>query len=275
MSPPLVGREPELEILGRCLREAHSGKGTAVLISGAPRIGKSSLLDELCVRADAQGFRVLRTRPAPKWLPGDDSAWPYVIRNLLRLEPTSEYSTSISVSSANRESQPLFDNCLEFLLGLRRDDSAYSDSLQYLLKILSRERPLLLAVDDLDDGDEPLLALLQIASRGFHNVRVLLVAAYSSPGTSVRSLARSTVESIGRHARHIELAEIEPAATAGLLRHVARNAFDEARVHQVHDLTGGNPGLILDYGVCLPEECRGQIHQSVLMAGSRALSVWL
>ena len=254
MSFPLVGRQPELEIVGHCLREAHSGKGTAVLISGAPGIGKSSLLDELCVRADAQGFRVLRTRPAPKCLPGDVTAWPYVVGNLFGLELqnvidsqwTSEYSTSISVSNANKESQPLFDNCVEFLLGLRRDDSACSDSLRHLLKIVSRERPLLLSVDDLDEADEPLLAFLQIAGRGFNNVRVLLVAAYSSPETSVRSLARSTVESIGRHARHIELGEIEPAATAELLRHIARNAFDEARVHQVHDLTGGNPGLILD-----------------------------
>ena len=103
MSPPLVGREPELEILGHCLSEAHAGKGMAVLISGAPGIGKSSLLDELCVRAEAQGFRVLRTRPAPKCLPGDVSAWPYVIRKPRTLEPqniidsqwTSEYSTSI------------------------------------------------------------------------------------------------------------------------------------------------------------------------------------
>ncbi len=101
-------------------------------------------------------------------------------------------------------------------------------------------------MDDLDDADEPLLALVQIASQGFHNVRVLLAAAYTSPETSVRSLARSTVDSIGRHAHHIELGELEPAATAELLRHVAGNAFDEAAVHQVHDLTGGNPGLILD-----------------------------
>ncbi len=105
MSPPLVGRDPELEILGHCLREAHSGKGMAVLISGAPRIGKSSLLDELCVRAEAQGFRVLRTRPAPKYLPGDVSAWPYVVRNLLASELQNiidsqwpiECSTSTSV----------------------------------------------------------------------------------------------------------------------------------------------------------------------------------
>ena len=88
-------------------------------------------------------------------------------------------------------------------------------------KIVSRERPLLLTVDDLDDADEPLLALVQIASQGFHNVRALFVAAYSSPQTSVRSLARSTVDSIGRHARHIELDELEPAATAELLRHIA------------------------------------------------------
>ena len=52
---------------------------------------------------------------------------------------------------------------------------------------------------------------------------------------------------IGRHARHIELAELEPAATAKLLHHVAAGyAFDEAQVQQIHQLTGGNPGFIVD-----------------------------
>ena len=254
MSPPLVGRDPELEILGRCLSETHSGKGMAVLISGAPRIGKSSLLDELCVRAEARGFRVLRTRPTSRYLPGDDSAWPYVVHNLIPSRPQNvidsqcpaEGAASTWVAASKNEAAPPLDKCVEFLLGLRRQDHACSHSLRYLFEMVSRERPLLLTVDDLDDTDEPLLALFQIASQGFRTVRALLVAAYSSPETSVRSLARATVESIGRHARRIELAELEPAATAKLVRQIAGNAFDEIAVRQVHNLTGGNPGLILD-----------------------------
>src|SRR5260370_22734849 len=183
MSPPLVGRDSELEILSRCLSEAHAWKGMAVLISGAPRIGKSSLLDELCVRAEARGFRVLRTSPAPKCLSGDFSGWPYVVRNLIPAEPQKvtapqwprECFACTWVTDANKEARPPLDRCLEVLLGLRRDDAACSDLLRYLFEIVSRERPLFLAVDDLDDTDEPGLALPQISIPGFHHFLVLPV----------------------------------------------------------------------------------------------------
>ena len=254
MNPPLFGRDSELEILGRCLSEAHSGKGLAVLISGAPRIGKSSLLDELCVRADAQNFRVLRAHPARKCLPGDDCSWPKVVSNFIASEFEnvighqwpSAGRTSPWVTDPTKESALPFNRCLEFLLGLKPDDSTCFNSLRQLFEIVSRERPLLLAVDDLDDADEPLLALLQISSQGFYNLRFLLVATYSSPRTSVRPLAQARVEAIRRHARHIALAELEPAATAKLLRQVAGYPCDDATVGLVQDLTGGNPGFVLD-----------------------------
>ena len=98
MVPPLVGRDPEFEILGRCLSEAHSGKGMAVLISGPPRIGKTSLLEELCVRADAQGFRVLRTAPAQQYRSDYDSAWPKVFCNLLVSELQNTIDSADGVS---------------------------------------------------------------------------------------------------------------------------------------------------------------------------------
>jgi predicted ATPase len=103
-----------------------------------------------------------------------------------------------------------------------------------------------LTVDDLHNADEPFLALLQFTNQGFHKLRVLVVAAYSSAATSERPVARSAVESIGRHARHIELAELDLAATAKLLDRVAGKALDKLAVRRIHDLTGGNPGLILD-----------------------------
>ena len=40
---PLVGREEELELLLRRWRQAKSGEGRVVLLSGEPGIGKSRL----------------------------------------------------------------------------------------------------------------------------------------------------------------------------------------------------------------------------------------
>lgn len=55
-----VGREAELDMLLQALGQATQGKGSAWLIGGESGVGKSRLLEELRVRALAQGAQVLR-----------------------------------------------------------------------------------------------------------------------------------------------------------------------------------------------------------------------
>jgi DNA-binding CsgD family transcriptional regulator len=55
----LVGRGEQLALLRRMLAEAGS-RGSAVLVRGAPGIGKSALLAEAAASAEGLGFRVLR-----------------------------------------------------------------------------------------------------------------------------------------------------------------------------------------------------------------------
>src|SRR5712691_6970967 len=76
-----VGKELEFRVLARSLNEAASNKGGVVLISGEPGIGKSSLLVELSTRAEAQGFRLVRARCAPRDLPGVESPWLRIIHD--------------------------------------------------------------------------------------------------------------------------------------------------------------------------------------------------
>jgi class 3 adenylate cyclase/tetratricopeptide (TPR) repeat protein len=57
----LVGREAELELLGQALQEAAQGALRVVAIAGAPGLGKTRLAQGLAERADALGWRVLRT----------------------------------------------------------------------------------------------------------------------------------------------------------------------------------------------------------------------
>jgi adenylate cyclase len=55
---PLVGRQPELAALGTALREAARGRGSVVLVTGEPGLGKTRLVQE-CRKRVARGTRWL------------------------------------------------------------------------------------------------------------------------------------------------------------------------------------------------------------------------
>src|SRR5438132_10506552 len=57
--PVVVGRTAPLETLERLLRDAHAGKGAALLISGEAGIGKTRLVSEARAQAAALGLQVL------------------------------------------------------------------------------------------------------------------------------------------------------------------------------------------------------------------------
>ncbi|MFJ9841591.1 AAA family ATPase [Kitasatospora sp. NPDC101155] len=56
----LVGRQAQLNLLARLLSESRR-RGSAVLVRGPAGIGKSALLAEAAILAEARGCRVLRT----------------------------------------------------------------------------------------------------------------------------------------------------------------------------------------------------------------------
>jgi class 3 adenylate cyclase/tetratricopeptide (TPR) repeat protein len=62
---PLVGRELELATLKRCWRQAKSGAGRIVLISGEPGIGKSRLAQTLVMRLRGEPHASLRLFCSP------------------------------------------------------------------------------------------------------------------------------------------------------------------------------------------------------------------
>jgi len=257
MGEPLVGRNAELSILERSLSETECGKGGVVLISGEPGIGKSALLNELCLRAEGRDFRVLRTDCAPRYYrPGLDSPLVHVIRDLVASTPPNEVAPrwltdcptfNERFEKSERSTQPL-DPPQDDSHRLTYDNLAFFHSLWRLCEVASREHPLLLAVDDLQNADEATLGLVRFANDGFHELRVLLTAAFSSPGTPLSCPALSPVESIARCSRRLGLTGLSPGMTGELLSQVLRNALDEPVIRRIHDLTGGNPWLILETG---------------------------
>jgi predicted ATPase len=58
----LVGRDAELDAIGRLIEAAARGESSMLLVRGEAGIGKTRLLDRLCDRAAERRFAVLRGR---------------------------------------------------------------------------------------------------------------------------------------------------------------------------------------------------------------------
>ena len=58
----IVGRDQELAVLSAAVTGAAAGRGSLVLVEGAPGIGKTTLLRAACAESGAPGGRVLTAR---------------------------------------------------------------------------------------------------------------------------------------------------------------------------------------------------------------------
>jgi predicted ATPase len=72
LSPVLIGRAHELEVLHRALRAVQEGVGRCILLAGEAGIGKSRLAAELCNHATATHFLILQGHCSEQ-----DRSYPY------------------------------------------------------------------------------------------------------------------------------------------------------------------------------------------------------
>ena len=165
---PLFGRDEDLELL-HAFVDRSSSDGDALLLSGAPGVGKSVLLDAVAAHGAGAGVRVLRGAGA-------------------------EFEADLSFAGLNQVLHPLFDDieglsptqraALEVALGL--GDGPAPDplvvcnaGLSLLVKAASKE-PLLVIVDDLQWVDRASALVLGFVARRLHGTRVGFLAAFRS-----------------------------------------------------------------------------------------------
>ncbi len=251
----LVGRGLEVRVLTRSLNEAASNKGGVVLLSGEPGIGKSSLLVELSARAEAEGFRTVRVRCAPRDLPGVESPWLRIIRDCSTTEflddfPLGPQSSGASLKEpggTSADGSALLGGAyseIEHLLRVTKPAPKLCLWMQELLKLASRPRPLLVTLDDLHHADEPSLDLLLFLTHALHDSPVLVAAAYRPLGICDR--AQQPIGAIKKNAHNIEVTPLSEDATGELLSRILPRTPDPSLVRRVHDLTGGNPLFIVE-----------------------------
>jgi DNA-binding SARP family transcriptional activator/tetratricopeptide (TPR) repeat protein len=210
----LVGREAELAVLDRAWTEAGSGDGALYLVQGEAGIGKTRLLDALADLAGRTGGVVLgcRCHPTERSL----FLQPYVdaLRPVL-LDHGEVAAAALAHGHENAWVALLPELALLVPAGTEARGTpelerrrAY-DAVAAVLRRLARRRPVLLTVDDLQEGGAATVDLLGYLAERLRGSPVLLVAA-------VRAEDGAGVGRLADRARRLPLGALSASAVGAL-----------------------------------------------------------
>ncbi len=246
-TPPLLGREQELATLEAAWSDAVHGRGALVSVSGAAGIGKSRLAAALLARAEATGARTAACAgldlgggaPFGLWAelvrdlahdlpsPPLGSGWP---SDLARLAPDAAAGLAAAPSEEAAMLAPELQRARLF-------EAAVS-----LVEWASRDRPLMLLVEDVHGADEASLQLLGYVARRIAQLPVLIVLTRRTPPRRAEvdqlELALRARELL---AAELELAPLPAPALAALARSVAE--LPDEQLSEVVGVCEGNPLL--------------------------------
>ena len=231
----LFERENELAAVVSALREARSGEGRGLVVTGPSGIGKTGLLAAATELGREAGFCVCRAAGSEL---ERDLGWGVV--RLLFAEVVREASTvagELLAGAAGLARPPLG------LAGGGAGPDELSASLHglyWLVANLSERRPLLLAVDDAHWADAASLRFLQYLARRVADLPVLLAIGTPSCDLGAVEPERRLVAD----ATVLELAPLGVAAAGRLLSAVFGEDVAPAFVRACHTATGGNPFLL-------------------------------
>ncbi|HSD84394.1 MAG TPA: AAA family ATPase, partial [Anaerolineae bacterium] len=178
------GREMELQQLEAHWSRAARGHGGLVLVGGEAGIGKSRLVNELALIAEAQGGRVFSGSTSP------EEIHPYqavvqVLRDALPLFSALEIDplrlSAISTLIPELKRQRTLPGLAP--LDVERERLRLFDALASCLEKLSQPRPLLLIAEDLQWAGEATISLLEFLARRAAACRLLILATYREEET--------------------------------------------------------------------------------------------
>ncbi len=157
LQPQFQGRESELMVLRKVLSESRDSVTRMVLISGEAGIGKSQLLNEFQADARVHGMRILSGRCYES---GGRAYGPFLkaLTDLAGRPGNQGSDLEVSVMRVLAQIEQLADND-------QNDPYAVMEILSEFFRILSRETPTLVCVDDIQWADDLSLRFLDFMRR--------------------------------------------------------------------------------------------------------------
>ncbi|MGH8777367.1 MAG: ATP-binding protein, partial [Jiangellaceae bacterium] len=211
----LVGRDSELAQIDALLDRVADGHASVVVVTGEAGVGKTALLDAMTRRADNRGFAVALGRCAasespPYW------PWPRVLHTLAGsdeqvAEPRVGGRAALFAAAADRLEQS------------------------------SAERPVFVAIDDLQWADESSLALGSFLVAAAAGLRIGLAFGVRDEPAEITPALRDSLAVLPADVVRLPLSGLDASATSELLHNVLAYAPPPAMVEELHARTGGNP----------------------------------
>ena len=260
----LVGREAEVSALRTALSLAVAGHGRGVLVTGAPGVGKSALVDELRSIVTAAGGWYVQGKFDQYRQDESTDAVTQVMRALARLllaEPQAhldavrarmlEYvGSDVGLVAAV---SPEFSLLLGDVTPARMEAGDVQQlgtrlrtaGMNVLRSIVSPERPIVMVIDDLQWAGAFPIAFVDAVLTDPHLAGLLLVGAYRDGEVDGSPFAAMLArwDRLGATPTSLHLANLPPAQLGTLLADMLRlppaRAADLAEALDAH--TGGNP----------------------------------
>jgi class 3 adenylate cyclase/tetratricopeptide (TPR) repeat protein len=242
---PVVGRAQELEVIAQQLAAAPSAGLRAVVLEGEAGIGKTRMLDaaaglatdgdppfwvlEVTADEELRGpfllFRSLLTSPAMAT----------IAREAMAMEPLDKAQEAISGRSAGLEGLSPQEQMLRKF-----------DEVAATLLALTRERPLLLMLDDLQWADDDSIQLVRYLVRTMGSAPMLLLVSLRPYSDSASGGAQKLIADLDRMrvTQVLRLQRLSPRQSEELLENLLGGAVDAATVDSLHARSEGVPFFI-------------------------------
>ncbi len=280
-SAPFVGRQHELDQIAEALREALTGRGRILLLSGEPGIGKTRLADEATAAAARAGVTVLWGRC---WESGGAPAyWPW-------LDVLSNLACGLDDSTLTKT---LGDGAmlLADLLPELRDRVNHSGALvgaappnpdearfrlwravAALVRCATADKGILVVIDDLHSADRASLLLLHFLARELRSMRMLVIASYRDVEARMDAEAGELLSRIAREGMTLSLSRLGPESVGSFLRKrsgAALGANLDAVENTLFERTQGNPLFLTEMARLLDDQGAAAIAAGAVPDGVR------
>lgn len=252
---PFPGREPQFALIDELLDDAEAGRERIALVTGAPGVGKSTLLSVWRRAAELRGFRTAAGTAVPA-----EGSWPYApiteaIGDLCRRHP----------ALVERLDAPFREEIERVMASLPSPWSG-ADAHQRLIvataalfRLAASDGGVFVVIDDLHDADETSLRLVHHLVRAMHGERALLAFGMGSARLpeAVVDLSHRLRARYG--AASVELAPLTRSAVDTVVRSRLPDADDET-IARITELSGGLPYAIAELTRRVVEDPEWELH---------------